>query len=215
MTWRTKKCPSIVILQNKTEFTLIPRFSIFSLEERDLEKADSTKEHFRRRRLKTIKKLGIMEKLHRIRASFYQKTRDSSPEEILPLIKETSSKMERELTKLKPDPTLIITEKHEIPEADSMKEIHQIREQHAKYGKWDSDRTGIPGAILPQKKIPGEEGSGLALQHFESLTMLLYLDQNGFIIISRWTMLRFIREGGTWRAYERTQASITRRTVSR
>ena len=82
-----------------------------------------------------IKESRIMEELHRIRASFYQKTKDRSPEEILQLIKETSSKMERELTKLKPDPTLIITEKHEIPEADSMKEIHQIREQHAKYGK--------------------------------------------------------------------------------
>ena len=85
--------------------------------------------------MKTINKLGIMEELHRIRASFYQKTKDRSPEEILQLIKETSSKMERELTKLKPDPTLIITDKQKIPESDSMREIHWLREKHARYDK--------------------------------------------------------------------------------
>ena len=58
------------------------------------------------------KKLGIMEELHRIRASFYQKTRDSTHEEILQLIKEGSRKMDNELSKIKPDPALIITEKH-------------------------------------------------------------------------------------------------------
>ncbi len=82
-----------------------------------------------------IRESSIMEDIHKNREQFYQQTKDKSHSELLKLIKNQSKKMERELARIRPNPELIITEKYVIPEPEAMREIHQIREKRAKYGK--------------------------------------------------------------------------------
>lgn len=73
--------------------------------------------------------------LHDIREQFYQKTKSLSHSELLKLIKKQSREVEKELSETKPAPELIIRKRYKVPEPVAMKEIHQVRERHAKYGK--------------------------------------------------------------------------------
>lgn len=82
-----------------------------------------------------IKEPNIMADLHGIRERFYQKTKSLSHSELLKLIKKQSREVEKELSEVKPDPDLIVKKKYKVPEPEAMREIHQIREQRAKYGK--------------------------------------------------------------------------------
>jgi len=82
-----------------------------------------------------IKESNIMKEIHRIREEFYRETKGKNREYILKLIKEDSQKVIQELENIKPDPKLIVKEKYQIPQSDSMQEIHQIRERDEKYGK--------------------------------------------------------------------------------
>jgi hypothetical protein len=83
-----------------------------------------------------IKESNVMADLHRIRERFYQKTKKLSHGELLKLIKSQSKKVEKELSETKPDSELVIRKKYRVPESAAMKEIHQIRERQAKYGKF-------------------------------------------------------------------------------
>ena len=76
-----------------------------------------------------------MKDIHRIREEFWRKTRGKSRESIVSLIKEESQKVKQELENVEPDSRLIIRRRYPIPQADSMEEIHQIRERGEKYGK--------------------------------------------------------------------------------
>lgn len=82
-----------------------------------------------------IKESNIMKEIHRIREEFFRETKGKNREYILKLIKEDSQKVIKELENIKPDPKLIMKEKYQIPQSDSMQEIHQIRERDEKYGK--------------------------------------------------------------------------------
>jgi hypothetical protein len=82
-----------------------------------------------------IKESGIMKEIHKIRERFYRKTKDMNHLDTLKLIKKASQKMEVELSKVKPNPDLIITKKYTVPESKSLAEIHRIRERHSKYSK--------------------------------------------------------------------------------
>lgn len=81
-----------------------------------------------------IKEQGIMAEIHEIRERFYQKTKNLSHTELLNIIKTLSRKVEEKLSKTSPSPELVIRKKYKVPEPESMKEIHQIREQRSKYG---------------------------------------------------------------------------------
>lgn len=81
-----------------------------------------------------IKESKIMADLHDIREQFYQKTKSLSHSELLKLIKKQSREVEKELSETKPAPELIVRKRYKV-EPVAMKEIHQIRERHAKYGK--------------------------------------------------------------------------------
>lgn len=74
-----------------------------------------------------------MEEIHKIRESFYLRTKNKNPKEILRMIKETSARVEREIEGIKPNPHLIIRKRYSIPESETMKELHRIRERSAKY----------------------------------------------------------------------------------
>jgi glutamyl/glutaminyl-tRNA synthetase len=76
-----------------------------------------------------------MKDIHRIREEFWRKTRGKSRESIVSLIKEESQKVKQELENVEPDSRLIIRRRYPIPQADSMEEIHQIRERGEKYGR--------------------------------------------------------------------------------
>jgi DNA relaxase NicK len=76
-----------------------------------------------------------MKEIHRIREEFYRETKGKNREYILKLIKEDSQKVIQELENIKPDPKLIVKEKYQIQQSDSIQEIHQIRERDEKYGK--------------------------------------------------------------------------------
>ena len=82
-----------------------------------------------------IKESNIMKEIHRIREEFYRETKGKNREYILKLIKEDSQKVIQELENIKPDPKLIVKEKYQIQQSDSIQEIHQIRERDEKYGK--------------------------------------------------------------------------------
>ena len=82
-----------------------------------------------------IKESKIMTGLHRIREQFYQKTKKLSHSELLKVIKEQSQKVEKELSEAKPNPELVVRKKYKAPEPEAMREIHQIRERRARYGK--------------------------------------------------------------------------------
>lgn len=82
-----------------------------------------------------IKESNIMAEIHKIRERFYWKTKDKSDDELLKMIKDQSKKVEEELSKISHNPELIIKKKYKVPEPEAMKEIHQIRERRAKYGK--------------------------------------------------------------------------------
>jgi len=82
-----------------------------------------------------IKESKTMKDIHRIREEFWRKTRGKSRESIVSLIKEESQKVKQELEKVEPDSRLIIRRRYPVPQADSMEEIHQIRERSEKYGK--------------------------------------------------------------------------------
>lgn len=81
------------------------------------------------------KESGGMEEIHKIRESFYLRTKNKSSKEILRMIKESSARVERELEGIKPNPHLIIHKRYSIPESETMKELHRIRERSAKYRK--------------------------------------------------------------------------------
>jgi glutamyl/glutaminyl-tRNA synthetase len=76
-----------------------------------------------------------MKDIHRIREEFWRKTRGKSRESIVSLIKEENQKVKQELENVEPDSRLIIRRRYPIPQADSMEEIHQIRERGEKYGR--------------------------------------------------------------------------------
>ena len=82
-----------------------------------------------------IKESKTIKDIHRIREEFWRKTRGKSRESIVSLIKEESQKVKQELENVEPDSRLIIRRRYPIPQADSMEEIHQIRERGEKYGK--------------------------------------------------------------------------------
>lgn len=82
-----------------------------------------------------IKESKIMADLHGIRERFYEKTKSLSHSELLKLIKKQSQEVEKELSKTSPNPDLVIRKKYKVPEPEAMREIHQIRERRAKYGK--------------------------------------------------------------------------------
>jgi hypothetical protein len=82
-----------------------------------------------------IKESKAIKDIHRIREEFWRKTRGKSRESIVSLIKEESQKVKQELENVEPDSQLIIRRRYPIPQADSMEEIHQIRERGEKYGK--------------------------------------------------------------------------------
>ncbi len=82
-----------------------------------------------------IKESKIMIDLHGIREQFYQKTKNLSHSELLKVIKEQSQKVEKELSEAKPNPELVVRRKYKVPEPKALREIHQIRERRAKYGK--------------------------------------------------------------------------------
>ena len=81
-----------------------------------------------------IKESGIMAEIHKIRERFYQKTKNMSPVELLNVIKSQSKNVEEELLQICPNPELVVRKRYKVPEPESMKEIHQIREQRGKYG---------------------------------------------------------------------------------
>jgi len=81
-----------------------------------------------------IKEPNIMAEIHEIRERFYQKTKNISPVELLNLIRTQSKNVEEELSRIPPSHELVIKKKCKVPEPESMKEIHQIREQRGKYG---------------------------------------------------------------------------------
>lgn len=83
-----------------------------------------------------IKESKIMADLHGIRERFYQKTKSLPHSELLKLIRKQSQEVEKELSKTKPNPELIVRKKYKVPEPDAMRQIHQIRERRAKYGKF-------------------------------------------------------------------------------
>ena len=76
-----------------------------------------------------------MKDIHRIREEFWRKTRGKNRESIVSLIKEENQKVKQELENVEPDSRLIIRRRYPIPQADSMEEIHQIRERGEKYGR--------------------------------------------------------------------------------
>ncbi len=82
-----------------------------------------------------IKESKIMAELHGIRERFYQKTKSLSHSELLKLIKKKSQKVEKELSEAKPNPELVVRKKYKVPVPEAMRQIHQIRERRAKYGK--------------------------------------------------------------------------------
>ncbi len=82
-----------------------------------------------------IKESKAIKDIHRIREEFWRKTRGKSRESIVSLIKEESQKVKQELENVEPDSRLIIRRRYPIPQADSMEEIHQIRERGEKYEK--------------------------------------------------------------------------------
>lgn len=82
-----------------------------------------------------IKESKVMSDLHGIRERFYQKTKKLSHSELLKVIKDQSQKVEKELSEANPNPELIVRKKYKVPEPEAMREIHQIRERRAKYGK--------------------------------------------------------------------------------
>ena len=82
-----------------------------------------------------IKESKVMKNIHKIREEFSLKTRRKKPEYILKLIKQDSQKVKQELEKVEPDSRLIIARRYPVPQADSMRELHQIRERSEKYGK--------------------------------------------------------------------------------
>ena len=82
-----------------------------------------------------IKESNIMVEIHKTRERFYQKTKNMSRDKLLKLIKDQSKKVEEELSKISPAPELLIKKKYKVPEPEAMREIHQIRERRAKYGK--------------------------------------------------------------------------------
>jgi hypothetical protein len=81
-----------------------------------------------------IKEPNIMAEIHKIRERFYQKTKNISHVELLNLIKTQSKKVEEELSRIPPRQELVIKKRLKVPEPESMKEIHQIREHGGKYG---------------------------------------------------------------------------------
>jgi len=82
-----------------------------------------------------IKESKAIKDIHRIREEFWRKTRGKNRESIVSLIKEESQKVKQELENVEPDSRLIIRRRYPIPQADSMEEIHQIRERGEKYGR--------------------------------------------------------------------------------
>ena len=80
-----------------------------------------------------IKESKVMKDIHKIRQEFYLKTRGKNHKYILKLIKEDSQKVKQEMEKMEPDSRLIVGRRYPIPQADSMEEIHQIRDHSEKY----------------------------------------------------------------------------------
>ncbi|OGV98641.1 MAG: hypothetical protein A2W75_00665 [Nitrospinae bacterium RIFCSPLOWO2_12_39_15] len=82
-----------------------------------------------------IKESNIMTEIHKTRKRFYEKTKNMSRGELLKLINDQGKRIKEELSEISPAPKLIIKKKYKVPESEAMTEIHQIREQRAKYGK--------------------------------------------------------------------------------
>jgi len=82
-----------------------------------------------------VEESKIMKEIHAVREEFYRKTRGKNREYILRLIKEESRKVIQELDAIESDPKLIQKGKYVIPRSNSVKEIHQVREQKEEYGK--------------------------------------------------------------------------------
>lgn len=82
-----------------------------------------------------IKESDVMVEIHKIRERFYLKTKDKPKAELLKLIKDQNRKVEDELRGIRPNPELIVKKKYKVPEPEAMREIHQIRERRAKYGR--------------------------------------------------------------------------------
>lgn len=82
-----------------------------------------------------VRESRIMKEIHRVREKFYRETKGKNREYILKLIREESKEVIKELETIKPDTNLVVKEKYLIPQSDSMKEIHLVRERGSKYGK--------------------------------------------------------------------------------
>ncbi len=82
-----------------------------------------------------IRESKTMKEIHKIREAFYKETKGRDSEYILNRIKEDSKKMQQELETTQPDPKLIVRERPQIKQFDSMDEIQQVRERDEKYGK--------------------------------------------------------------------------------
>ena len=82
-----------------------------------------------------VKESRIMREVHKVREEFYRETRRKNREYILKLIREESKEVIKELETIKPDTNLVVKEKYLVPQSDSIKEIHLVRERGSKYGK--------------------------------------------------------------------------------